>query len=211
MNQEPVNIMGVVAFPNPDKDKQLIRFIDSSYNELFNVPDGGNIVLTRFDGSKTALSCTYIDDYHAKIGKNVYHICQFAELMEQNGAIYEPEHPREGDSYGSYEVYQIKDVGRVDYSFREYGEAKKHLRAADYQRVYACVLALPPSLDELYTKHNRDSRPFGQKMRSMSVSDVLVIKENGRKKAYYVDSFGYQETPQFLKQLARKKERGEAR
>ena len=32
--QEPVNIMGVVAFPNPDKEKQAIRFIDSNYNTL---------------------------------------------------------------------------------------------------------------------------------------------------------------------------------
>src|SRR5574344_2097673 len=96
-NQEPVNIMGVVAFPNPDKDKQAIRFIDSGYNNLFSVPNGGSVVLTRFDGSKTALPCTYIDDYHAKIGSNVYHICQFAELMEQNGATYAPEHPRSSD------------------------------------------------------------------------------------------------------------------
>lgn len=27
-NHEPVNIMGVFAFPNPDKDKRDIRFID---------------------------------------------------------------------------------------------------------------------------------------------------------------------------------------
>lgn len=211
MNQEPVNIMGVVAFPNPDKEKQVIRFIDSSYNELFKIPDGGNVVLTRFDGSRALLPCTYIDDYHAKIGNSVYHICQFAEMAEQNGAIYEPEHPREGDRFGSYEIYQIKDVDRVDYCFREYDEAKQNLRATDYQRTYAGAFASPVSMDMLYTQHNRDSRPFGKKMRSMSVSDVLVIKERGKKKAYYVDSFGFQEVPQFLKQLTRKKERGEAR
>ena len=89
-DREPVNIMGVVAFPNPDKEKQMIRFIDSSYNDLFSVPNGGSVVLTRADGSKATLPCTYIDDYHAKIGSNVYHICQFAEIMEKNGATYEP-------------------------------------------------------------------------------------------------------------------------
>ncbi len=26
-DREPVNIMGVIAFPNPDKDKRVIRFI----------------------------------------------------------------------------------------------------------------------------------------------------------------------------------------
>ena len=28
-DREPVNIMGVIAFPNPDHDKRMIRFIDS--------------------------------------------------------------------------------------------------------------------------------------------------------------------------------------
>lgn len=92
-DREPVNIMGVVAFPNPDKEKQMIRFIDSSYNDLFSVPNGGSVVLTRADGSKATLPCTYIDDYHAKIGSNVYHICQFAEIMERNGATCAPEKP----------------------------------------------------------------------------------------------------------------------
>lgn len=89
--QEPVNIMGVMAFPNPDKKKQVIRFIDSSYKELFKVPDGGNVELTRADGSRTSLPCIYIDDYHAKIGNSVYHICQFAEILEKNGATCSPE------------------------------------------------------------------------------------------------------------------------
>lgn len=88
-DMEPVNIMGVVAFPNPDKEKQVIRFIDSSYNSLFTVPNGGSIILTHFDGSKTTAICTYIDDYHAKIGNGVFHILEFAERMERCG-IYMP-------------------------------------------------------------------------------------------------------------------------
>ena len=49
-------------------------------------------------------------------------------------------------------------------------------------------------------------------MRSMSVSDVLVINRDGKKTAYYVDSFGFQEVKQFFKQKApKKKDRGEAR
>ena len=28
-DREPVNIMGVTAFPNPNKDERVIRFIDS--------------------------------------------------------------------------------------------------------------------------------------------------------------------------------------
>ena len=35
-------------------------------------------------------TCRYIDDYHVEIGDNLYHICEFAERMEQNGHTYEP-------------------------------------------------------------------------------------------------------------------------
>lgn len=39
-DREPVNIMGVIAFPEPDKSKRRIRFIDAEYNTLFYIPDG---------------------------------------------------------------------------------------------------------------------------------------------------------------------------
>lgn len=77
-------------------DNKTIRFIDSSYKELFRIPDGGNIVINRYDGEKLTRTCTFLDEYHTQIGKEkgrgeIYHICQFAELMEKNGNTYAPE------------------------------------------------------------------------------------------------------------------------
>ena len=86
-DREPVNIMGVIAFPNPDKDQRVIRFIDSEYHTLFTIKDGESIVITRFDGEKLILPCTYIDDCHVCIGNSAYHICEFAEMQERNGKI----------------------------------------------------------------------------------------------------------------------------
>lgn len=74
-------------------DAKTIRFIDSEYNTLFQIPDGEKIVLTRSDGKKRTLPCAYIDEVHTKIGGNVYHICEFAERMEQIGTGYAPEKP----------------------------------------------------------------------------------------------------------------------
>ena len=48
----------------------------------------------------------------------------------------------------------------------------------------------------------------------MSVSDVVVLQENGVEKAYYVDSLGFKEVPQFLQQEIQKehaKNRDESR
>lgn len=70
-----------------------IRFIDSSYNELFRIPDGGKIRITYPDGDRREESCRYIDPYHVEVGSgsmNLFHICEFAERMEECGARIEP-------------------------------------------------------------------------------------------------------------------------
>ena len=62
-----------------------IRFIDSEYNEKFRISDGDRILIHTRDGGTMERECRYIDDYHTKIGLNIYHICEFAELCEKNG------------------------------------------------------------------------------------------------------------------------------
>ena len=216
--KEPVDIMGVIAYPNED-GKRDCRFIDPHYNELFTVPDGGNVVLTEIDGTKKVLPCTYIDDYHARIGSSVFHICEFAERMHESGTVYQPEHPSGTEKYGIYEIYQINDFADVDYCFRPYDEAKGHIKMTDYRRAYAGMLPEKTRLDDIFMEHNRDTRPFGRKMRSMSVSDIVVVTRGGEKHAYYVDSAGYEQVDELLqpkqpkksRQATKKKERGEAR
>ena len=211
-DREPVNIMGVIAFPEPDKSKRRIRFIDPEYNTLFYIPDGASIVMTRMDGSSVIRTCTYIDDYHTLVGSNVYHICEFAEAAQRTGTVYEPLDPKQLPAEtGYYEIYQIDNVGKVNYAFRRYEHAKGKLRAAHYRKAFAGVLAPNITLEELYWKHNADTRPFCRQMRSLSESDVIVVKRGGERKAYYVDAVGFREVPSSLKGLQKLKERGEAR
>lgn len=70
--------------------KRGIRFIDSHYKELFRIPDGGKIKIHYSWNEDQVRTCRYIDDYHVEVGDNLYHICEFAERMEQNGHTYEP-------------------------------------------------------------------------------------------------------------------------
>lgn len=75
-------------------DEKMIRFIDSGYKTLFTIPDGGSIRITYPDDRGTIIrACKYLGEMHVDIGKNCYHICQFAEIMERIGATYEPESP----------------------------------------------------------------------------------------------------------------------
>ena len=70
-----------------------IRFIDSHYNTLFKVPDGGKVRVTYFDGEVKDVPCRFIDEYHLEFGYgsfNLFHICELAEKMENNGCKIEP-------------------------------------------------------------------------------------------------------------------------
>lgn len=206
MGRDTVRTGGVLAFPSEDGNRD-IRFIDSDYNTLFTVPDGGHIVRTGLDGRQDVLLCEYIDDCHTRIGGDIYHIRQFAELQEQRSIVYAPEHPREGDVCDSYALYQIEDTRSVEYSFCPYQMAKGKLRRDDYRKVYTGVLAPQVTLEDLFTKHNRDNRPFGQKIRSLSMSDIVVLNRGGTEKAYYVDSIGFQEVKDFLRPRQPKRKR----
>ena len=73
-----------------------IRFIDPNYNEKFRIPDGGKIKITDKDGTSETFVCRYIDDYHLEVHdgrNNLFHICEFAERMENNGRTVEPVSP----------------------------------------------------------------------------------------------------------------------
>ena len=164
MGDVPVNIRGVLAFPNEEGGRK-IRFIDSGYNTLFHVPDGGSIFFTTFDDQRKLLPCRYIDDYHAVIGNDTFHICEFAEFAQREGAVYAPEHPQEGDICDTYTIYQIKDTREIPYSFEPYDYARRKLWIGHYQRAYRGVLAPSTTLDDLFDRHNMNSRPFGRRMR----------------------------------------------
>jgi hypothetical protein len=73
---------------NPEN--KPIRFISSDYKELFTVPDGGHITITLDNGEQMIRQCSYYDECHVGVGTSLYHICEFAERMEQNGNTYEP-------------------------------------------------------------------------------------------------------------------------
>jgi hypothetical protein len=53
---------------------------------------------------------------------------------------------------------------------------------------------VPPVLDYIYARHNRDDRPDGQLAPSLSVGDVIVLDfGTGRDRFFSVDSFGFTE------------------
>ena len=65
-----------------------IRFITPHYEEKFRIADGDSVRIRCQDGRVLDRVCRYIDECHVEVGTgwdNLYHICQFAEMMERNG------------------------------------------------------------------------------------------------------------------------------
>lgn len=65
-----------------------IRFITPHYEEKFRIADGDMVRIRCPDGKQIDQECRYIDECHVEVGKgwdNLFHICQFAEMMERNG------------------------------------------------------------------------------------------------------------------------------
>lgn len=70
-----------------------VRIINSHYDDLYRIPNGGVIQIDFPDGRSYTSRVEHLDDYHFDLGGlvNVYHICQFGELMERNGFTAYPE------------------------------------------------------------------------------------------------------------------------
>lgn len=179
------------------QEERNIRFITPEYDDLFTLPDGAKLLLQYPDGSKKTVPCkAYPDGHHFTLGNGgVLHICQFAELCRKNGITYAPAHSLPEDVVNTYEIYQIARSSPCEYVFLNYEHSKDLLNAADYQLAYRGMLGSRLTLDNIFDLHNRPDRPLPTEMRSVSVSDIIVLHQNGKDSAHYVDSIGFVKLP----------------
>ena len=104
--------------------KDDLRFINNSYDELFRLPNGGKIEVEYPDRTFSA-RCEYIDDYHAYIGTEVYHMCQFAEILERNGGVCRPEPVLDAEQAAwkiGWNAYLAVECGAGQWDYHLYDE-----------------------------------------------------------------------------------------
>ena len=103
----------------------------------------------------------------------------------------------------TFSIYQIKGGDETrDLRFEPYDRlqaAGNVVDRANYELVYSAPLAPGTSLEDIYTRFNID-HPKDFKGHRLSVSDVVVLHQNGQDTAHYVDSFGYKSVPEFLQE-----------
>lgn len=109
------------------------------------------------------------------------------------------------DSTDTYAILQLRHTPETDdVRFMSYSALHKKHAEPDvdhYEMVYAAPL-IPYAdqqtmMEDLYRKFNVSS-PEDFHGHSLSVSDVIAIRENGVVSAHYVDTIGFQELPGFF-------------
>ena len=108
-----------------------------------------------------------------------------------------------GQDKDTFSIYQIKGGDETrDFRFEPYDRlqaAGNVVDRANYELVYSAPLAPETSIEDIYTRFNID-HPKDFKGHSLSVSDVVVLHQDGQDAAHFVDSVGFREVPEFLQE-----------
>ena len=103
----------------------------------------------------------------------------------------------------TFSIYQLKDGDETrDYRFEPYDRLQAAGLAVDranYELVYTAPLVPGTSLDDIFTRFNID-HPKDFKGHSLSVSDVVVLHQDGQDTAHYVDRGDFKQVPEFLQE-----------
>lgn len=131
-------------------------------------------------------------------------------LVEFNREFYKDIFEKEGipekycvvEKPDQYRIYQLKsDDALRDCRFVSLSALEKQNMKVDpdnYELVYSAKLPHEMTLEDIYTKFNMD-RPHDFTGHSLSVSDVVVLNKGGKETAYYCDTIGFAELPEFIK------------
>ena len=129
------------------------------------------------------------------------------EFAQMRGTARNSEGSREAELlYGSgdrFGIYQIHDDTAEARNFRfvpmrELEALSLPVDRANYKLVYTAPLTMNDNLDQIFADFNDDDRPVDFTGRSVSVSDIIVLKQSGDVSSHYVDSVGFVELDAFL-------------
>lgn len=108
------------------------------------------------------------------------------------------------DAFAIYQLRNVDDTAELRFMGTDYLQSKGlEIERANYVPVYTGNLASngdeQDKLNDIYTKFNID-RPQDFTGHSLSVSDIVALRQNGMVSCHYVDSWGFKEVPTFLPQ-----------
>ena len=121
-----------------------------------------------------------------------------AAYAQTPAAIVEQARAAQGDTFS---IYQLKPGDSTrDYRFEPLDSIHRNglsVKPENYELVYEAPLTEKDNLESIYTRFNVD-RPADFTGHSLSVSDIVVLHQDGKDTAHYCDRAGFSEVPEFL-------------
>ena len=118
-----------------------------------------------------------------------------AAIVEQARAV------QDRAAENSFSIYQLKGGNEtLDYRFEPLDSIHRNglsVKPENYELVYEAPLTEKDNLESIYTRFNV-GRPADFTGHSLSVSDIVVLHQNGKDTAHYCDRTGFSEVPEFL-------------
>ena len=112
----------------------------------------------------------------------------------------------QGDTFS---IYQLKPGDSTrDYRFEPLDSIHRNglsVKPENYELVYEAPLTTKDNLESIYTRFNVD-RPADFTGHSLSVSDIVVLHQDGKDTAHYCDRAGFSEVPEFLQPAQKSRE-----
>ena len=101
----------------------------------------------------------------------------------------------------TFSIYQLKSGNEtLDYRFEPLDAIRNNglsVKPENYELVYTAPLTEKDNLESIYTRFNID-HPADFKGHSLSVSDIVVLHQDGKDTAHYCNRFGFSQVPEFL-------------
>ena len=124
-------------------------------------------------------------------------------------AIVEQARAAQGEPVDSFSIYQLKGGNEtLDYRFEPLDSIHRNglsVKPENYELVYEAPLTAKDDLESIYTRFNVD-RPADFTGHSLSVSDIVVLHQDGKDTAHYCDRAGFSEVPEFLQPAQKSRE-----
>ena len=140
-----------------------------------------------------------LQDYKAQVQAEIAQEAAAAGMTVEEYVAADFEAPQQD----SFFIYQLRNEDSTrDYRFESYDRlqaAGLTVDKANYTEVYAAPLTAGTTLEDIYRTFNVD-HPADFKGHSLSVSDVVVLHQNGQDTAHYCDSVSFQQVPEFLRE-----------
>ena len=132
-----------------------------------------------------------------------------ATYAQTPAAIVEQARAAQGEPVGSFSIYQLKGGNEtLDYRFEPLDSIHRNglsVKPENYELVYEAPLTAKDNLESIYTRFNVD-RPADFTGHSLSVSDIVVLHQDGKDTAHYCDRAGFSEVPEFLQPAQKSRE-----